>query len=92
MKHPFHHLLALCALATSAFAQDAPAQALPKVVLLGDSIREGYAPFVAELLAGPELRKAGATFDRFGLFVDERGDRPSYVYPDDVTYTIAPPK
>lgn len=27
-------------------------QALPKVVLLGDSIREHYAPIVAELLAG----------------------------------------
>jgi lysophospholipase L1-like esterase len=45
-----------CALATGAFTQDAAkpdaGKALPKVVLLGDSIREGYAPFVAELLAG----------------------------------------
>jgi lysophospholipase L1-like esterase len=35
-----------------AAADPAPKQALPKVVLLGDSIREGYAPIVAELLAG----------------------------------------
>ena len=36
-------------------ADPAPKQALPKVVLLGDSIREGYAPFVVELLAGRAL-------------------------------------
>ncbi len=36
----------------AAFAQDAPKPVLPKVVLLGDSVREHYAPFVAELLAG----------------------------------------
>ncbi|MDZ4401853.1 SGNH/GDSL hydrolase family protein [Prosthecobacter sp.] len=41
----------LCALAATALAQDAPKPALPKVVLLGDSVREHYAPFVAELLA-----------------------------------------
>ena len=56
MKLTSHFILTLCALATTAFAQDAPkpaaTQALPKVVLLGDSIREGYAPFVAEMLAG----------------------------------------
>lgn len=42
--------------AAVAFAQEAPSSAakpaLPKVVLLGDSIREGYAPFVAARLAG----------------------------------------
>lgn len=46
----------LLSLAASALAQDAtqPAatQILPKVVLLGDSVREHYAPFVAEVLAG----------------------------------------
>jgi len=54
MKFTSHFILTLCALATAAFAQDTPkpAAALPKVVLLGDSIREGYAPFVAEMLAG----------------------------------------
>jgi lysophospholipase L1-like esterase len=36
----------------AAAAGPATTQALPKVVLLGDSIREGYAPIVAELLAG----------------------------------------
>jgi lysophospholipase L1-like esterase len=49
-------LLGVFALAGMAWAQEAPksgaATALPKVVLLGDSVREGYAPFVAELLAG----------------------------------------
>ncbi len=44
--------LLLYALAASALAQDATKTALPKVVLLGDSVREHYAPFVAELLAG----------------------------------------
>ncbi len=39
----------------------------------------------------PELRKAGATFDRFGLFVDERGGRASRVYLDDLTYTAGQP-
>src|SRR6187397_1562094 len=47
---------ALCAFAMGCFAQDAAkttaVAALPKVVLLGDSVREGYAPFVAELLDG----------------------------------------
>lgn len=47
-------LLFPLALATNALAQGGPPaatnQALPKVVLLGDSVREHYAPFVAELL------------------------------------------
>jgi lysophospholipase L1-like esterase len=45
-------LLIFCAFVISAFGQETPKPALPKVVLLGDSIREGYAPFVAELLVG----------------------------------------
>lgn len=55
MNSPSPLLLAFSAFVATAFAQDASTaakQALPKVVLLGDSIREGYAPFVAELLAG----------------------------------------
>jgi lysophospholipase L1-like esterase len=40
------------ALASCALVQSGLAQSEPKVVLLGDSIREGYAPIVAELLAG----------------------------------------
>jgi lysophospholipase L1-like esterase len=46
--------LSLWAFAATAWAQDAPkpSTTLPKIVLLGDSIREGYAPFVAELFAG----------------------------------------
>jgi len=44
--------IVLSAFATVTFAENAPKQVLPKVVLLGDSVREGYAPFVAELLAG----------------------------------------
>ncbi len=56
MKTSSQFILILCALATVALAQDTPKtaspHALPKVVLLGDSIREHYAPFVAELLAG----------------------------------------
>ncbi len=44
------HLLGV--FVTIAIAQEAPKSALPKVVLLGDSVREHYAPFVAELLAG----------------------------------------
>jgi lysophospholipase L1-like esterase len=47
---------ALCAFVMGCFAQDAAKPAAgaapPRVVLLGDSVREGYAPFVAELLAG----------------------------------------
>lgn len=49
-------ILFALALAANALAQGGPPaatkQALPKVVLLGDSVREHYAPFVAELLAG----------------------------------------
>jgi lysophospholipase L1-like esterase len=56
MRQPTHLLLTFFALVSAAFAQDAAKptanQALPKVVLLGDSVREHYAPFVAELLAG----------------------------------------
>jgi len=37
----------------------------------------------------PELRKAGATFDRFGLFVHEGGGRASRIYLDDLNYTAA---
>jgi lysophospholipase L1-like esterase len=44
--------LAFGAFAFTAVAQDAAKSNLPKVVLLGDSIREHYAPVVAELLAG----------------------------------------
>jgi hypothetical protein len=36
----------------------------------------------------PELRKTGATFDRFGLFVHEGGGRASRVYVDDLEYTV----
>lgn len=52
MNSRFRLLFTLSALATSAFAQEAAKPALPKVVLLGDSVREHYTPFVAELLAG----------------------------------------
>ena len=52
MRSPSHLLIILSALVTTAFAQEAREPALPKVVLLGDSVREHYAPFVAELLAG----------------------------------------
>ena len=37
---------------STALAQGAPKEELPKVVLLGDSVREHYAPFVSERLAG----------------------------------------
>jgi lysophospholipase L1-like esterase len=45
-------LMIFAALALLAMVCAAPASegALPKVVLLGDSIREGYAPFVVEML------------------------------------------
>lgn len=55
MRELVQFVLTFCALAAAALAQVAAPvtpQALPKVVLLGDSIREGYAPFVADLLAG----------------------------------------
>lgn len=62
-KHPTRHLFALWALHVLSAAalvqgQEAPktaaaqTAALPKVVLLGDSVREHYAPFVAKLLEG----------------------------------------
>ncbi len=37
----------------------------------------------------PGLRKAGAAFDRFGLFVHEGGGQASLIYLDDLTYTAA---
>jgi len=40
----------------------------------------------------PELRKTGATFDRFGLFVHEGGGRASRISLHDLTYTAAPTK
>jgi lysophospholipase L1-like esterase len=60
MRHSSSAALTLCVFMSGALAQEAakpaPAAAkdkvLPKVVLLGDSVREHYAPFVAELLAG----------------------------------------
>ncbi|MGV3660881.1 MAG: SGNH/GDSL hydrolase family protein [Prosthecobacter sp.] len=58
MKQRILSILVLCALAATVSAQEASKPAdtqtatLPKVVLLGDSVREHYAPFVAELLAG----------------------------------------
>ncbi len=52
MKSSSHLLITLSAFVTMTFAQEAPKPTLPKVVLLGDSVREHYAPFVAELLAG----------------------------------------
>src|SRR5215207_2346551 len=56
MKIPALCILSLYAMAATASAQTdlkpSPTPALPKVVLLGDSVREHYAPFVAELLAG----------------------------------------
>ena len=42
----------LAILVSTAAAQEKP---LPKVVLVGDSIRLGYAPFVAKLLAGKAI-------------------------------------
>lgn len=55
MKRWFHgaiSLLALLCLALSAAAQTRPEAELPRVVLIGDSIRLGYAPLVAKRLAG----------------------------------------
>lgn len=37
----------------------------------------------------PEVRKAGATFDRFGLFVHEDGGTALRIYLDDLEYTAA---
>ncbi len=45
-------ILTLCVFAIAVFSQETPKPALPKIVLLGDSVREHYAPFVAELLVG----------------------------------------
>jgi hypothetical protein len=45
--------LALLLIPTAALAQQPqPKQALPRVLLLGDSIRLGYAPLVAKKLTG----------------------------------------
>jgi lysophospholipase L1-like esterase len=56
VKPLFQIIAALLVLASVGVAQQrsivAAPPALPKVVLLGDSVREHYAPFVAELLAG----------------------------------------
>lgn len=56
MKSLLQAIVIGCAFASPGFAQE-PAKsegsrALPKVVLLGDSIREHYAPFVAKMLVG----------------------------------------
>ena len=56
MKSLSQAIVITCFLASPGFAQEPAkaeaAQGLPKVVLLGDSIREHYAPYVAEMLAG----------------------------------------
>jgi lysophospholipase L1-like esterase len=44
--------LLVSAIVSSVLAQGAPKEELPKVVLLGDSVREHYAPFVSKRLAG----------------------------------------
>jgi hypothetical protein len=63
----------------AAFGRDAPkpatAQTLPKVVLLGDSVREGYAPFVAELLTGFEDREAYKLSPKAILRIEGTGRR-----------------
>ncbi len=49
----------------------------------------GEPPFTADLT--PEQRKAGATFDRFGL-MSSKGAKYLTVYLDDLTYTAQPSK
>ncbi len=44
-----------------------------------------------EFVLPPELRKVGATFDRFGLFVHEGGGTASRIYLDDLKYTATRP-
>lgn len=52
MKRLAFMLAVLCSLSTPTAAQPQPARQIPRVVLVGDSIRLGYAPLVAERLAG----------------------------------------
>jgi len=46
---------------------------------------DGEPPFTLDLK--PEQRKAGATFDRFGLTSFRRGGKFTILYLDDLTYT-----
>jgi lysophospholipase L1-like esterase/dienelactone hydrolase len=48
-------LFPICAVSTRSIAQSTSPAPLPKVVLVGDSIRMGYAPVVARLLAGKAI-------------------------------------
>lgn len=50
---------------------------------------DGEPPFTLDLT--PEQRKAGATFDRFGLMSFRRGGKYSTLYFDDLTYTARRP-
>ena len=50
---------------------------------------DGEVPFTLDLK--PEQRKAGATFDRFGLMSFRRGGKFSILYFDDLTYTTRRP-
>ena len=55
----------------SGFAAEPTETNLPKVVLIGDSIRMGYAPFVADLLKG----KATVINDLHALVVKEGAEK-----------------
>lgn len=50
---------------------------------------DGETPFTLDLT--PEQRKAGATFDRFGLTSFRRGGKFTTIYFDDLTYTTRRP-
>lgn len=50
---------------------------------------DGEPPFTLDLT--PEQRKAGATFDRFGLTSFRRGGKFTTIYFDDLTYTTRRP-
>ena len=50
---------------------------------------EAQPPFTLDLT--PEQRKAGATFDRFGLTSFRRGGKFTTIYFDDLTYTTRRP-
>jgi len=50
---------------------------------------DGEPPFTLDL--EPAQRKAGATFDRFGLMSFRRGGKFSTLYFDDLTYTTSRP-
>ncbi len=50
---------------------------------------DGEPPFTLDLTA--EQRRAGATFDRFGLMSFRRGGKFSILYLDDLTYTTRSP-